>query len=412
MKALIQQATLIYPGHEMNGKKLDVLVQNDKIVAVNPSKQEASEAKVRHDKGMLLFPSLVDVFCSNGEPGFEDREDFGSLCKAARTGGFKHLFVLPDTDPVTDSKSEASYIFKNGSKHGVQVYPLGAISKNTKGESLSEMYDMHQTGVRSFTDGYSPIADVNLMKRALDYTRGFDAFVMSFPYDERLAPGGMVNESTKNTALGLKSSPALSESLMINRDLYLLEYTSGKLHIAAISSEESIRLVKQAKKKKLHVSAGVSMSSLLFTEDSLEQFNTSFKVLPHLRGSADRRALIKALKDGSIDVISSGHRSETIEHKDIEFDHASYGMTMLETFLSAYHEHLSDALSWDEFIHASALAPRALMGIEMPDLSEGASFDFTLFNPKATWEYTDQERKTKGQNSPFLGKSLKGKVIL
>jgi dihydroorotase len=411
MKELIQQATLIYPGHEKNGKKVDVLIQNEKVIALQPTKEEAKEAKVRHEKGLLLFPSLVDVFCSSGEPGFEDREDFNSLCQAARNGGFRHLFVLPDTNPVTDSKSEASYIFKNGSLNGVSIYPLGAVSKNIAGESLSEMYDMYQTGVRAFTDGYTSISDVNLMKRALDYTRGFNGFVMSFPYDERLAPGGMVNESTRNTALGIKSSPALSESLMINRDLYLLEYTTGKLHIAALSTAESVRLVKEAKKKKLHLSAGVSMASLLFTEDQLEQFDTSFKVLPHLRGEADRKALIKGLKDGSIDVITSAHLSETIEHKDVEFDHAAYGMTMLETYLSAYNTHLSDALSWDDFIHASALAPRALMGIEMPDLSEGAGFDFTLFDPAQEWVYEAAGKSAKGQNSPFLGQTLKGKVI-
>jgi dihydroorotase len=411
MKELIQQATLIYPGHEKNGKKVDVLIQNEKVIALQPTKEEAKEAKVRHEKGLLLFPSLVDVFCSSGEPGFEDREDFNSLCQAARNGGFRHLFVLPDTNPVTDSKSEASYIFKNGSLNGVSIYPLGAVSKNIAGESLSEMYDMYQTGVRAFTDGYTSISDVNLMKRALDYTRGFNGFVMSFPYDERLAPGGMVNESTRNTALGIKSSPALSECLMINRDLYLLEYTTGKLHIAALSTAESVRLVKEAKKKKLHLSAGVSMASLLFTEDQLEQFDTSFKVLPHLRGEADRKALIKGLKDGSIDVITSAHRSETVEHKDVEFDHAAFGMTMLETYLSAYNTHLADALSWEDFIHASALAPRALMGIEMPDLSEGAGFDFTLFDPTQEWVYGDTGRATKGQNSPFLGQTLKGKVI-
>lgn len=410
MTVLIKQVRLIFPGHQLNGEEIDVLKDGKQIIEINP-KSVSSGVKIIDAKGMLLFPSLVDTFTTGGEPGLEEREDFESLCQAARNGGFGHLFLLPDLDPVTDSKSEASFIWKNGSCFGVNLYPLGAISRELKGKSLSEMFDMHKTGIPAFSDGFKAIEDVNLMKRALDYSKGFDALIMSYPHDERVAPGGMVNESVHNTALGLKSMPSLAEELMVNRDVYLAEYTQAKLHFACISTMRSVELIKAAKAKKIAISAGVAMHSLLFTENELQNFDTSYKVQPPLRGKDDIKALIKALKSGVIDVIHSAHRPEVIEHKDVEFDQAHYGMTMLETFLSAYQMKLSKELSWDEFINCTSLAPRALMGMSIPDFEEEANWDFVLFDPAAKWTYNQQTKASKGSNSPFLNMELSGKVV-
>lgn len=410
MKILIKKARLVFPGHALNGEVIDVLHDGEQILEINPKASE-SGVKTIDANGMLLFPSLVDTFTTGGEPGFEEREDFESLCMASRKGGFGHVFLLPELDPVTDSKSEASFIIKNASSHGVKVYPLGSISKELKGQSLSEMFDMSKTGIHAFTDGYLPVKDVNLMKRALDYSKGFNALLMSFPLDERIAPGGMVNESIHNTTLGIKSIPSLAEELMVNRDIYLTEYTQSKLHFACISSARSVDLIKAAKSKKISVSAGVAIQSILFTEESLADFDTRFKVQPPLRGKDDVKALIKGLKTGVIDIIHSGHRPEIVEHKDVEFDHAHYGMSMLETFLSAYVMKLSHDLSWDEFINCASLSPRALMGIAIPDFEVDACWDFVLFDPSAKWTYDQRSTSSKGINSPFFGMEMSGKVI-
>jgi dihydroorotase len=409
MKTLIERATLIYPGHVSHGKAVSLLTDGKKILALNPSKPEVK--RTIDAKGMWLIPGLVDVQCHSGEPGFEDKEDLETLTLAAKAGGFKHLFILPSTEPVIDSKAQALFIQHASGTNGVQLYPLGAISKGLNGRELSEMFDMHQAGVKGFTDGKHPVSDVNMMKRALHYVQNFDGIVCSFPYDERLAPGGQVNESPANTSLGLKSTPALAEELMLNRDLYLLRYTGSKLHVSSISSAGSVNLISQAKKDGLNLSCAVALANLLFDESSLQLFDTNFKTMPPLRSQADRKALIKGLSNGSIDMVMTDHTPEVIENKDVEFNHAHHGMTMLETGLSAIHTELAKEVSMDRLVEAMSLKPRERFGIPMPLLEDGAPFDFTLFDPEASWIYTSKERRSKAMNSPHLDKSFRGKVI-
>ncbi|MEX2596339.1 MAG: dihydroorotase [Salibacteraceae bacterium] len=409
MKTLIKNAKLIYPGHPKNGKVISVLINKGSIDSINP--KESAAKRVIDAKGMLLFPALVDTFCHSGEPGFEEKEDFHSLTSAARSGGFSRLCILPNTSPVIDSKSNIKFILSASGQNGVYLHPVGSITKSTEGQELSEMFDMHQSGAIAFSDGKIALADVNMMKRALDYVRSFNGLLISYPMDERVAPGGMVNESAHNTGLGLKSTPDLAEELMVNRDLYLLKYTQSRLHISGISTKGSIELIEKTKKEGQNISAGVSLAHLLFNETQLSSFDTNFKITPPLRTESDRKALIQALKKGVINTVHSDHSPENIEQKDVEFDQAAYGMTMLETALSAYNMYLSKEITWDEFILAFSLNPRNILGLKQPELEKGSEFEFCLFNPKEKWKYNKKTLKSKSSNSPFFEMELVGKAI-
>jgi len=410
MRIYIKNATLCYPEHKLHGKVINALISNNLIESINPADVLKFDREI-NAKGMHLFPSLVDIHCFSGEPGHEDKEDFDSLCEAAKAGGFSDVFLLPDTHPVNDSKSGVSYIHQASKKQSVNLHALGAITKELKGQDLSEIFDMHLAGAKAFSDAKNPVGDVNMMKRALDYVKSFNGIVYSFPMDERLSPGGMVNESPNNTSLGLKTTPKLAEELLLNRDIYLLEYTGSRLHVAVISSEGSVSLIQKAKKKGLDITCSVAMSHLLFNESKLDSFDTVYKTNPPLRSESDRKALIKAINAGVIDMIHSDHCPEIIENKDVEFDQAHYGMTMLETILAAYNTYLSKDISLESMVNAMSIAPRKRFGLTMPALDEGNPFDFTLFDPKQEWTYDASTIKSKSNNSPFFNTTLTGKVV-
>lgn len=410
MKTLIKKAQVIYPGDALNKKQVDILVNNGVIEQIGDS-LSANGAAIIEAKELLCFPSLVDMQCSIGEPGLEYKESLESAAKAAKAGGFSHIVMLPNTSPVLDNKAQLHYIAHHSSDLPVNILTYGAISKNIAGEALSEMYDMHHSSAVGFSDGKRPIDDVNLMKRALEYARTFGGMVCSFPNDQRVAPGGMVHESVSNTQLGIKSTPALAEELMLNRDIYLLEYTRSKLHVSTLSSAGSVALVAEAKKRKLRLSAGVALANLLYTDDLLQGFDANYKTNPPLREQQDRNALVAAINDGSIDVICTDHTPENIENKEREFDHAEYGMTMLETALPLINMHLKKDLKWHKVIQAMSLNPRVLIGLPAPALKKGEPFDFTLFAPHAKWVYNKSSCKSKSHNSPVFGQELTGQVL-
>ncbi|MBT3648562.1 MAG: dihydroorotase [Flavobacteriales bacterium] len=410
MKTLYKEVKLIYPGTPEHGRKFDVLVENGLIKKIGKGLTVKADS-VKDQKGLLCFPGLMDTQCSVGEPGFEHKESFDSLTKAAKAGGFTDVILLPNTEPVVDNRAQIEFVQRASGTNGVTLHAYGAITKSTDGKELSEMFDMHQSGAVAFSDGKKPITDVNMMKRALDYTRSFDGIVVSYPMDDRIAPGGMVNESESNTLLGLKSTPELAEEIMLNRDLYLLNYTKGRMHVSSISTTGSLSLIKQAKKDGLGISCAVTLASLLFDEGRLEEFDTNFKTQPPLRSVKTSKALLKAISLGLIDVISADHLPQEIESKDVEFDHASFGMTMLETALSAINMNLIGEVAWDDIIRALAINPRNIFGLPQPKFSEKSSFDFTVFDPNSEWEYTVKNCFSKSHNSPYINQTLRGKVI-
>ncbi|HAW20146.1 MAG TPA: dihydroorotase [Flavobacteriales bacterium] len=410
MKTLIKQVQLVYPNHPVNGNNIDILVEDGTIVAVGEALVNVEfDTEIKSDN-LILLPGLIDMQCAVGEPGFEDKEDLSTIDKAAQAGGFKTIVVLPTTEPVIDNKSQVNFIQSHSMELRTKIQCYGSITRGAQGKDLSELFDLHSNGVVGFSDGKNAVSDVNLMKRALEYAKSFNGMICSYPHDERINPGGMINESASNAQLGIKQTPGLAEEIMLNRDLFLLDYTKGRLHVSTISTMGSVELIRAAKGNSQNLTAGVALHNLLFNETALSGFDSNFKTQPPLRGESDRKALIEAVIDGTIDILVTDHTPENIENKDREFDHASYGMTMLETALSLINTHLKD-LPWDCVAQSMSLAPRKLCNQALPVLMAGADFDFTLFDKDEVWVYDAKTCQSKSTNSPYFGSELQGRVI-
>ncbi|RDK85402.1 dihydroorotase [Marinirhabdus gelatinilytica] len=401
---LLKNATIVDPTSKHHLKKRDVLVEKGiiKKIAASISEPKAKEIVL---KNLHISQGWFDSSVCFGEPGYEDRETIENGLKTAARSGFTAIALNGATQPVLDSKSGIQYVKGKTAGNVVEVYPVGTLTMQAKGEDLAELFDMKTEGAISFYDYQKPIENANLLKIALQYTQNFEGLVQSFPMDPSIARKGLVNEEINSTKLGLKGIPALSEELQITRDLYLLEYTGGKLHIPTISTKKSVQLIKEAKKKGLDVTCSVSINNLCLTDDELENFDTNFKVLPPLRTKKDIKSLLKGLKDGTIDGVTSNHDPHTIEDKKTEFDHAAYGSIGLESCFGA----LQAIVNTETSIKAlTGLKER--FGIHTTPVSEGSKANLTLFNPEGTFQFSEEHIVSTSKNAAMLGKTLKGTV--
>ena len=407
---LIQSATILDPQNPLNGKVVDVLIIKGKIAEISKKVNSVDKnTQVISAKGQYLSPGFFDLNVNFGEPGLETKEDMQTGSLAAAAGGFTGLALMPNTNPPVDSKGGVAYIINKSQNQIVDVYPLGCISHKNEGKELAEMFDMKQSGAIAFTDGNRPVSNAGLMSRALLYTQSFNGLIFSFAEDQDIAGKAKMNEGLMSTFLGMKGNPSLAEELMISRDLYLAEYNNSKIHFSTISTAKSVDLIRKAKKAGIKVTCDVAAHQLVFTEDELEGFDSQYKVKPPLRTKKDQKALIVGLKDGTIDAIVSQHTPHEVEFKNVEFEIASYGIIGLQTLLSIV---LNAGLNLDMIPEKLAIAPRNILGIEIPELKVGNSANFTLFNPVEEWELNEQSNKSKSSNSPFFGQKLKGKVKL
>lgn len=405
MKILLKSATIIDEASKHHLKKRDVLIENgtiSKIAAKIPSSEKVKEVSL---KNLHISQGWFDSSVSFGEPGFEERENIENGLKTAAYSGFTSVAVNANSFPVTDSKGHIKFLKSKGEGNAVSLYPIGALTTGSKGVDLAELYDMQNEGAVAFYDYKNPISNANLLKIALQYTQNFDGLVQSFPFDKSVAKNGVVNEEENSTKLGLKGIPALSEELQVIRDLYLLEYTGGKLHIPTISTKKSVELIRAAKKKGLNVSCSVSIFNITLTDDVLEEFDTNFKLLPPLRTNEDTKALIKGLKDGTIDAITSDHNPIDIEHKKVEFDHAYFGSIGLESCFGAINSVLGVE---DSVKKLTGLKDEFKITSEAIEESNTASI--TLFNPDDNWVFSEENILSTSKNAALLGQKLKGKA--
>lgn len=405
MKILFKNAKIVVPGSKFHQKKMDVLVENGKISAIKTSIKSKVDREISI-KNLHLSEGWFDSSVSFGEPGFEERETLANGLKTAAKSGFTAIALNPATCPVIDTNSNVSYLKGKASKSSVNLYPIGALSKNSEGAQLAEIYDMSQAGATAFGDYKKPIENPNLLKIALQYAQNFNGLILSYPQENKVVGKGQVNENLNSTSLGLKGIPPLAEELQIIRDLYLLEYTGGKLHIPTISTEKSVRLIKDAKKKGLDVTCSVAIHNLFFTDDKLTEFDTNFKVLPPLRTKKDLTALIKGVKDGTIDMVTSDHFPVDIEHKNVEFEHALYGSIGLETAFGA----LQTIFDTETCVRLLTNG-KERFSVENNPFSEGKKADFTLFVPGENYEFQQNAIFSTSKNSMFLGETLKGKAV-
>ena len=411
-KVLLKKVILIEPGSKYHNKTVDILINNSKIEKLAPD-INSKGAKEHHfsKNNAYVSPGWMDMYASFCDPGYEYKEDISTGLKAAESGGFTAVAVMPYTKPCTQSKSEIEYLIKKASGNLVSLYPFGAITKDREGKELTEMADMHESGAVGFSDGLKPQEQSGLILRALQYVKQFNGVVLDYPEDSYLSEHSMMHEGDTSTNLGLKGIPDIAESLAVYRNIALTSYTNSRLHFAHLSSASGVRLVKKAKRDGLNISASVSSFHLLFDDTSLKDFDANFKVRPVLRANTDRKALIRGLLDGTIDAVCSNHMPHDKESKDIEFDYAESGIINLETSFSLCRMALSADFDPNNVYDMLVNNPRRILGIKVPKLMSGAVANLTVFDPDHKWIYSKDNKKSKSSNTPLLGAELTGKPL-
>ncbi|WP_293788846.1 dihydroorotase family protein [uncultured Pedobacter sp.] len=408
MNLLVKNVTIADPQSQFNSQPCDVRVENGKIKNIGQLSADKNET-VFDAQGAFLTPGFFDLNCVAGDPGFETKEDIGTLMQTAKAGGFTGLALLPQTSPVIQSKSQVEYIVNKAKNNLVDVLPVGAISQNHEAKELAELFDMQQAGAVAFSDGDKALQDDGFMSRALQYAKGFNALLMVYPENKSIAGKSQINESKNSVLLGMKGLPALAEEMHIARDIFLADYNETKIHISNISTAGAVALIRKAKKDGVQVSCDVTAHHLVFTEELLSDFDSNYKVKPPLRGKADVKALIAGLKDGTIDAITSQHRPEEIEFKNVEFEIAHYGIIALQTVLPLL---LKAGLDIALIAEKLAINPRKLLNLTVPVIEEGSKANFTVFDTTEKWLYHSASNYSKSANSPLLGTELTGKVKL
>ena len=410
MKILIKKACILDANSKHHKQTKDLLIENGIIIKIADS-IDANDVETYEADNLHISQGWTDLNARFGEPGHEYKEDLKSGLTAAAQGGFTHVALMPSTKPCIQSKSDVSFLINQTLHNVVDIHPIGALTENRKGEQITEMYDMHQSGAVAFSDDKRSISNANLMVIAMLYAKNFDGLVMSFSSEEKISKKGQMNEGITSTKLGLKGIPALAEELQLARDLQLCEYAGAKLHLSTISTAESVKLIRDAKAKGLNVTADTSSYHLLLNDTELESFNSNLKVNPPLRSSKDIKALKAALKDGTIDAICSDHYPQNIENKKCEFDLASFGMINLETSFAAANTALKETLSTEELITKLTSTPKAILGLNTEPIEEGTLADLTLFDPELKWTYQKKDIVSKSKNSGLTGKKFTGKAL-
>jgi dihydroorotase len=406
VKILIQGATILDIKSPFHQKIKNVLIHNGQIAEVGDKNFSAD--KTIKAEGMILSAGWFDLGTFVGDPGMEHKEDQASAALGAAAGGFTELAILPNTVPSVQTKNEISYIRKNNHRELVQFHALASVTKNNKGEELTEMIDMHEAGAVGFTDGLRPIWHTDILLKSLQYLQMFDGILIDHPEDQWLNLFGQVHEGVNSTMLGLKGLPRIAEDIVVSKNLELLGYAGGRLHFSRISSGKAVDLIRNARKK-LKVSCDITAYQALFDDSYLHGFDTNYKVNPPFREKADNDALIKGLKDGTIDIICSGHLPQDEESKNIEFDLADFGITNLQTF-GANLTMLSKSVEWDVLIEKVTRHPRQLLGLSAPGIEAGQAANITVFNPQKKWRLDEKTNLSKSRNSPWFDKEITGKA--
>lgn len=407
MKILIQSARIIDPHSSAHQKIKNVLIENGRITEITAKTPEAD--RVIQAEGMILTPGWFDLGTQGGEPGFEQKEDLESLALAATAGGFTELAVLPNTQPVIQTKADVNYFLRGNGGRLLQVHVLAAVTRDTKGEEFTEMMDLHHAGAMGFTDGLKTIWNTDIFLKTLQYLQAFNGLLIDHPEDIWLNLYGQMNESPVSARLGLKGMPALAEEIALSRNIKLLGYAGGRLHIARISTARAVSLLRTARKK-FSITCDITAYQPLLDDTLVETFDTNYKVNPPLRQKKDNDALIRGLQDGTIDVICSGHVPQDEESKQVEFDHAEPGISSLQTTGACLTE-LSTQVSWEILVEKIALNPRKVLGLQQPVVEAGEKANLTLFDPNAEWVLDEKTNRSKSKNSPWWGKKLRGRAV-
>lgn len=407
MEFLIRAVQILHPDSPLHLSTKDILI-SDGIIKKIADKIDFSGQVIAADN-LKCSLGWFDMRAHYYDPGSEHKEDIDSGTKAAIAGGFTDVVVLPNTNPIISTKNSISYYQKFNRGSEVVLHPVAAVTLACEGKELTEMIDLNNAGAVAFSDGLNPIWHTDILLKGLQYLQKFDGLLINRPEDKLLTSFGHMNEGEVSTLMGLKGMPTLSETLMIQRDLKLLEYAGGRIHFSLISCAESVLLIKEAKAKGLNVTCDVGVNYLMFTDKDLEEYDTNLKVNPPYRLEEDRLALIQGVKDGVIDAIVSDHNPHDEESKKLEFDLADFGSTNQQTFYSVLNKVFGDEL--DLYMHSFTTAPRKILGQGTPQIIEGEKACLTLFSSSESWSFNKKNNQSKSVASPFFGMDLSGSII-
>jgi dihydroorotase len=405
MKLIIRAAKIIDSKSPYHNQVVDVQINDAIIEKIGVNLPNLEHYEVVQRENLHLSEGWFDSSVSFGEPGFEDRETVANGLQVAAKSGFTAVALQPNALPIIDNQSQIYFVKNKANGFATELFPIGALTKESEGKDLAELFDMKNAGAIAFGDYNKNIDNANLLKIGLQYTQDFDGLVIAYAQDTAIKGNGVVNEGIVSTRLGLKGIPNLAEELQIARNLFLLEYTGGKLHLPTLSTAKSVELVKEAKAKGLQVTCSVAVHHLVLTDEKLDSFDTRYKVTPPLRTDADRKALLAGVLDNTIDLITSDHNPMDIEHKKMEFDTAKNGTIGLESAFGA----LLNVLPLDKTIEKLTLG-KSIFGIKNSPIVEGGTANLTLFNPEEKWLFTKEAIGSKSKNSAFLNETMTGKV--
>ncbi len=410
MNILIKQAKVVAENNVFHNKTVDILVESGVITEIRKSIAAKGNVKTVEGKDLHVSAGWVDMQAAGCDPGLEHKENLDTLVRAAAAGGFTAVCVHNYNQPALHNKSQIEYIVNQTRNKVVDVLPLGTVTVDGKGKDMAELYDMKSSGAVAFSDHKHPIKDAGMIVRALQYAANIDSLIITHCNDESISHGGQMNEGETAVTLGLKGIPALAEELMIQRNLAILEYTDGRLHIPAVSTKGSVELIKKAKAAGLNVTAGVAAVNLLLDDSMLKEFDTHYKVDPPLRTRKDVQALCSAVVSGVIDVIVSDHLPQDVESKQLEFDLADNGIINLQTAFNCALEGLKEK-NIEALIKSFTINPRHVLGLGQPAIEENQPANLTVFSLSEEFMLTEKSSHSKSRNSPFFGETMKGRVI-
>ena len=407
MKVLIKNATIHSPSSPLHGKIKSIIIENGIISKIDDELQVPAD-EIIEVKDLSVSAGWMDCFANFCDPGQEFKETLESGANAAAAGGFTEVMLIPNTQPVVSDKSQVEYIIQKSKPLPVNIHPIGAVTKNAEGKELSEMFDMFQSGAVTFSDGTNAVQSSGILQKALEYILPVDGTIIQLPEDKSIGAHGLMNEGAMSTKLGLQGKPALSEELMIARDIEILRYTNSKIHFTGISTKKSVELIAEAKKENLSVSCSVTPYHLFFCDEDLADYDTNLKVNPPLRTKKDRDALREGIKTGIIDFIASHHQPQDWDQKVCEFQYAKNGMETLE---SVFGVSQVCGVSPETFVQMQTKNIRKIFNLPLPSIDEGEKASLTLYVPGEEYIFEEKNIFSKSKNNAFIGKKLKGKVI-
>ncbi|MFC1496075.1 dihydroorotase [Candidatus Margulisiibacteriota bacterium] len=412
MDILIKSGRLIDPAASID-KTCDILIQDGKIVAIRSKLKPPARTKRINANGMWVLPGLIDMHCHLRDPGDPEEETIKSGSFAAAAGGFTSIACMANTSPPIDTPELVKYIKEKAKAEAkAHVYPIGAVTRGLKGEALTEMGRMLAEGAVAFSDDGKSIIDTGVLRHALEYVRQFCVPIISHCEDTGLSSGGMMNEGYYSTIWGLKGIPKLAEELVVQRNIMLAKEYNAHIHIAHVSTQGSVRLIREAKDRGIKVTAETCPHYFTLTEEAVEGYNVNAKVSPPLRSEKDRRAIIKGLKDGVIDVIATDHAPHKYEKKMIEFARTANGMIGFETAFPLVITELTGKrlLTVRQAVTKLTVNPAKILGIKKGTLKIGSDADMAIINPKEEYVIDSAKMLSKSKNTPFHGKKVRGKI--